>query len=121
VTDRDGNRLDKRALKIERKRSDIQTDSRGINQFRVQFPRQMVTGMNDSWGINLISGQLPEVARISVFDRSGQRLFYTEDAGPVRWRNVRLGKEMPVGLLHLDSGIQRDPGGRVPEEESLTR
>jgi gliding motility-associated-like protein len=87
VTDRDGNTLDK-FFEIERKRSDI-NDVEIFNSFTPNGD-----GINDSWGvpdIRYYSG-----ARIQVFDRSGQRLFYTEDPD-VRWDGMFQGKEMPVG------------------------
>lgn len=34
--------------------------------------------------------------RVQVFDRNGERLFYTEDAD-TRWDGTYKGKEMPVG------------------------
>jgi gliding motility-associated-like protein len=87
VTDRDGNTLDK-FFEIERKRSDI-NDIEIFNSFTPNGD-----GINDSWGvpdIRYYSG-----ARIQLFDRSGQRLFYTEDPD-VRWDGMFEGKEMPVG------------------------
>jgi gliding motility-associated-like protein len=87
VTDRDGNTLDK-FFEIERKRSDIND----IEVFSSFTPNG--DGINDSWGVPDI--RYYRGARIQVFDRSGQRLFYTEDPD-VRWDGMFEGKEMPVG------------------------
>jgi gliding motility-associated-like protein len=51
-------------------------------------------GKNDTWGV-------PELryyrgARVQVFERSGERVFYTEDPD-VRWDGRYNGKELPVG------------------------
>jgi gliding motility-associated-like protein len=87
VTDRDGNTLDK-FFEIERKRTDIND----IEVFGSFTPNG--DGINDSWGVPAI--RYYRGARIQVFDRSGQRLFYTEDPD-VRWDGMFEGKEMPVG------------------------
>ncbi|WP_188444662.1 T9SS type B sorting domain-containing protein, partial [Belliella aquatica] len=54
-------------------------------------------GINDNWGV-------PEIryytgARVQVFERSGKRLFYTEDPDQ-RWDGIFEGKEMPVGSYY---------------------
>jgi gliding motility-associated-like protein len=87
VTDRDGNTLDK-FFEIERKRTDI-NDIEVFSSFTPNGDR-----INDSWGVPAI--RYYRGARIQVFDRSGQRLFYTEDPD-VRWDGMFEGKEMPVG------------------------
>jgi len=51
-------------------------------------------GMNERWGVPGI--RFYEGARISVYDRGGLRLFYTENPD-VRWDGTFEGKEMPVG------------------------
>ena len=51
-------------------------------------------GINDTWGVPGI--RFYEGARISVYDRGGLRLFYTENPD-VRWDGTFEGKEMPVG------------------------
>jgi gliding motility-associated-like protein len=49
---------------------------------------------NDNWGVPGI--RFYEGARISVYDRGGFRLFYTENPD-IRWDGTYEGKEMPVG------------------------
>jgi gliding motility-associated-like protein len=51
-------------------------------------------GINDTWGVPGI--RFYEGARISVYDRGGSRLFYTENPD-IRWNGSYQGKEMPVG------------------------
>jgi gliding motility-associated-like protein len=87
VTDRDGNTLDK-FFEIERKRTEI-SDIEVFSSFTPNGDR-----INDTWGVPDI--RYYRGARIQVFDRSGQRLFYTEDPD-VRWDGMFEGKEMPVG------------------------
>ncbi len=87
VTDRDGNTLDK-FFEISRIRQDINE----IEVFNAFTPDG--DGINDTWGI-------PEIrfyrgARVQVFERSGERVFYTEDPD-VRWDGTYKGKELPVG------------------------
>ncbi|WP_026955534.1 MBG domain-containing protein [Algoriphagus vanfongensis] len=54
-------------------------------------------GVNDSWGVPAL--RYYQGVRIQVFDRGGQRLFYTEDAD-VRWDGRSEGREMPVGAYY---------------------
>jgi len=49
---------------------------------------------NETWGVPGI--RFYEGARISVYDRGGSRLFYTENPD-IRWDGTFEGKEMPVG------------------------
>jgi gliding motility-associated-like protein len=87
VTDRDGNTLDK-FFTINRTRPAF--DSLTIyNTFTPNADR-----FNDTWGVPEI--RFYEGARISVYDRGGSRLFYTENPD-VRWDGTYEGKEMPVG------------------------
>jgi gliding motility-associated-like protein len=73
-----------------------------IKRTRPDFDALMVTnsfspngdGVNDNWGVPGI--RFYEGARISVYDRGGLRLFYTENPD-VRWDGTFEGKEMPVG------------------------
>ncbi|MBS4040890.1 MAG: gliding motility-associated C-terminal domain-containing protein [Flavobacteriales bacterium] len=51
-------------------------------------------GINDTWGIPDL--QYFQGGRVQVFDRSGQRIFYTESPAD-RWDGTFEGKEMPVG------------------------
>jgi gliding motility-associated-like protein len=51
-------------------------------------------GINDAWGVSEL--RYFKGPRIQVFDRDGQRLFYTEDADQ-KWDGTFEGKELPVG------------------------
>ena len=90
VTDRDGNTLDK-FFDITRTRKDfsslIITNTFSPNRDR----------FNDTWGVPEI--RFYEGARISVYDRGGLRLFYTENPD-IRWEGTFEGKEMPVGTYY---------------------
>ena len=90
VTDRDGNTLDK-FFDIKRTRKDfsslIITNTFSPNRDR----------FNDTWGVPEI--RFYEGARISVYDRGGLRLFYTENPD-IRWDGTFEGKEMPVGTYY---------------------
>jgi gliding motility-associated-like protein len=87
VTDRDGNTLDKFFE---------------INRTRPDFSSLIITnafspngdGTNEGWGV--LGIRFYEGARISVYDRGGSRLFYTENPD-IRWDGTYDGKEMPVG------------------------
>jgi gliding motility-associated-like protein len=90
VTDRDFNTLD-RVFEITRLRKRVE-DIEIYNTFTPEGD-----GINDNWGV-------PEVryyrgARIQVFERSGKRVFYTEDAD-IRWDGTYNGKDMPVGSYY---------------------
>ena len=87
VLDRDGNTLDK-FFEITRTR--LAFDTLTIyNTFTPNADR-----FNDTWGVPEI--RFYEGARISVYDRGGSRLFYTENPD-IRWNGSYQGKEMPVG------------------------
>lgn len=90
VTDRDGNTLDK-FFDITRTRKDfsslIITNTFSPNRDR----------FNDTWGVPEV--RFYEGARISVYDRGGLRLFYTENPD-IRWDGTFEGKEMPVGTYY---------------------
>ena len=87
VLDRKGNNVTK-FFEIKRTRPDfnalIVTNSFSPNG----------DGANDNWGVPGI--RFYEGARISVYDRGGSRLFYTENPD-IRWDGTYEGKEMPVG------------------------
>jgi gliding motility-associated-like protein len=90
VTDRDGNTLDK-FFTINRTRQDFNAITI-YNTFTPNGDR-----FNDTWGV-------PEVrfyneARISVYEKGGARVFYTENPD-VRWDGTYNGKEMPVGSYY---------------------
>ena len=52
---------------------------------------------NDNWGVPEI--RFYEGARISVYERGGIRVFYTENPD-IRWDGTYNGKEMPVGSYY---------------------
>lgn len=87
VKDRKGNSVEK-FFEIKRMRPDffslVVTNSFSPNG----------DGVNDSWGIPGI--RFFEGARISVYDRGGSRLFYTENPD-IRWDGSFEGKQMPIG------------------------
>ena len=87
VTDRDGNTLDK-FFTINRTRLDFNA----VTIYNTYSP----TGdrYNDTWGVPEL--RFYEGVRISVYDRGGLRLFYTENPD-IRWDGTYNGKEMPVG------------------------
>ncbi|WP_157963337.1 T9SS type B sorting domain-containing protein, partial [Algoriphagus litoralis] len=51
-------------------------------------------GINDTWGVPAL--RYLRGARVQVFDRGGQRMFYSEDVDQT-WDGTFEGKEMPVG------------------------
>jgi gliding motility-associated-like protein len=73
-----------------------------IKRTRPDFSSLIVTntfspngdGFNDSWGVPGI--RFYEGARISVYDRVGTRMFYTESPD-VAWDGTFDGKQLPVG------------------------
>ena len=90
VTDRDGNTLDK-FFEINRTRPDFSTITI-YNTFTPNGDRY-----NDTWGVPEI--RFYEGARISVYERGGTRVFYTENPD-IRWDGTYNGKEMPVGSYY---------------------
>jgi gliding motility-associated-like protein len=90
VTDRDGNTLDK-FFEIKRTRLDFSSLTIN-NSYTPNGDR-----FNDTWGVPEI--RFYEGARISVYDRGGSRLFYTENPD-IRWDGTYNGKEMPVGTYY---------------------
>ena len=90
VTDRDGNTLDK-FFTINRTRLDF--SSLAItNTFTPNGDR-----FNDTWGLPEV--RFYEGVRISVYDRGGSRLFYTENPD-VRWDGTYKDRELPVGAYY---------------------
>jgi gliding motility-associated-like protein len=87
VTDRDGNTLDK-FFTITRTRPEFSSVTI-YNTFTPNGDR-----FNDTWGVQEI--RFYEGARISVYERGGGRVFYTENPD-IRWDGTYNGKEMPVG------------------------
>ena len=102
VTDRDGNILDK-LLEITRTRPSI-ADIVIYNTFTPNGD-----GVNDTWGVPDIRSYLG--ARVQVFERSGVRVFYTEDPD-VRWDGTYKGKEVPVGTYYWVIEIKENLGTR---------
>jgi gliding motility-associated-like protein len=90
VTDRDGNTLDK-FFTITRTRPDFNAVTI-YNTFTPNGDR-----FNDTWGAPEL--RFYEGVRISVYDRGGARLFYTENPD-VRWDGTYEGKELPIGSYY---------------------
>jgi gliding motility-associated-like protein len=90
VTDRDGNTLDK-FFEIKRTRPDFST----VTIFNTFTPN--ADRFNDTWGVPEV--RFYEGVRISVYERGGGRMFYTENPD-VRWDGTYDGKEMPVGTYY---------------------
>jgi len=90
VTDRDGNTLDK-MFTIERTRKSVGS----IEVFNTFSPNG--DGDNDTWGVPDL--RYYQGTRIQVFERSGKRVFYTENAD-VRWDGSYKGIELPVGTYY---------------------
>jgi gliding motility-associated-like protein len=90
VTDRDGNTLDK-FFEIKRTRPDFSSVTI-FNTFTPNGDR-----FNDTWGVPEV--RFYEGVRISVYERGGTRLFYTENPD-IRWDGRYNGKEMPVGSYY---------------------
>ena len=90
VTDRDGNTLDK-FFEITRTRPDFSAITI-YNTFTPNGDR-----FNETWGVPEV--RFYEGARISVYERGGARVFYTENPD-VRWDGTYNGKEMPVGSYY---------------------
>jgi gliding motility-associated-like protein len=90
VTDRDCNGLD-RELELERERTGLQ-EVTIHNSFTPNGD-----GLNDTWGINEL--RFHTGVRISVFERSGKRVFYTEEPD-VRWDGTFEGSDVPVGTYY---------------------
>ncbi|GAB2607857.1 hypothetical protein GCM10026987_02060 [Belliella aquatica] len=90
VTDRDFNTLDK-VFEITRNRVHVSE----IEIYNTFSPNR--DGKNDTWGV-------PELryyreVRIQVFDRGGERMFYTENPD-IRWDGTLNGKELPIGTYY---------------------
>jgi gliding motility-associated-like protein len=90
VTDRDGNTLDK-VFDVQRIRPSMD-ELKIYNTFTPNGDR-----INDTWGVPEV--RFYEGARIQVFERSGERVFYTEDPDE-RWDGSYKGKELPVGTYY---------------------
>lgn len=89
VTDRDGNTVDK-VFEISRTRAELSSLT-----IPNTFTPGGVDGLNDTWGMPEL--RFYEGTRISVYDRWGDLLFYTENPD-LRWDGTHEGKEMAVGV-----------------------
>jgi gliding motility-associated-like protein len=88
LTDRDGNQLDE-TFEITRLRNDLKE----IPIYNNFTPNQ--DGTNDTWGVSGLREY--KGVRIQVFERSGNRVFYTEDPD-IRWDGTtNTGKKLSVG------------------------
>jgi gliding motility-associated-like protein len=90
VEDRDGNVI-QRDFMIHRGRTDLSE----LEIFNTFTPNG--DGVNDTWGVPDL--RYYQGVRVQVFDRSGERIFYTEDAD-TRWDGTYQGKEVPVGTYY---------------------
>ncbi|MFD2036956.1 MBG domain-containing protein [Belliella marina] len=90
VTDRDGNVME-RSFTILRDRKDISE----ITVFNTFSPNG--DGVNDTWGVPDLKYYVG--GRVQVFDKGGERLFYTESPEE-RWDGTHNGKQMPVGTYY---------------------
>ena len=90
VLDRDGNTIEK-FFEITRTRPSL-NEVIIYNTFTPNGDR-----FNDNWGVPEI--RFYEGARISVYERGGIRVFYTENPD-IRWDGTYNGKEMPVGSYY---------------------
>ncbi len=89
ITDRDGNTIDK-FFEISRTRAELSSLT-----IPNSFTPGAVDGFNDTWGMPEL--RFYEGTLISVYDRWGDLLFYTENPD-LRWDGNHKGKEMPVGV-----------------------
>jgi gliding motility-associated-like protein len=87
VTDREGNELVK-TFEITRNRLSVES----IEVYNTFTPNG--DGSNDTWGVPDL--QFYSGGRVMVFERSGNRVFYTENPSE-RWDGTFRGKELPVG------------------------
>jgi gliding motility-associated-like protein len=90
VTDRDFNSLDK-VFTIERSRKSVAS----IEVFNAFTPDG--DGKNDTWGVPDL--RYYRDVRIQVFNRGGERMFYTENPD-IRWDGTHKGKELPIGTYY---------------------
>ncbi|GGC52927.1 MBG domain-containing protein [Belliella aquatica] len=90
VTDKDLNTLDK-VFTIERIRKTISN----IEVFNSFTPNN--DGVNDTWGLQDL--RYYSGVRIQIFDKGGERMFYTENPDFL-WDGTINGKELPVGTYY---------------------
>lgn len=87
VRDRDGNTLDK-FFEITRTRPEF-ASLEIANSFSPNLD-----GINETWGVPDL--RVFQGVRIQIFDRGGDRLFYTENPD-IRWDGTHKGKTLPIG------------------------
>jgi gliding motility-associated-like protein len=97
VIDRDGNKIE-RTFDLEKKAIPV-LETEIFNTFSPNGD-----GINDTWGIPQLPGS--SGVRIQVFDRGGERVFYTEDPNG-RWDGTFQGKSMPVGTYFWTLDIRQ--------------
>ncbi|PRY82926.1 MBG domain-containing protein, partial [Mongoliibacter ruber] len=90
VVDRDGNIIEKE-FTIFRTRPSVDN----IEVFNSFTPNG--DGINDTWGVEEL--RFYTGSSVQVFERSGKRVFYTEDPD-VRWDGTFQGRELPVGTYY---------------------
>ncbi|WP_188444326.1 gliding motility-associated C-terminal domain-containing protein, partial [Belliella aquatica] len=90
VQDRDGNILEKE-FTIVRNRTSVSN----IEIFNSFTPNG--DNVNETWGVEEL--RFYKVVRIQVFDRGGERVFYTVNPD-IRWDGTLNGKELPIGTYY---------------------
>nr|MBI1229543.1 T9SS type B sorting domain-containing protein [Cytophagales bacterium] len=90
AVDRDGNMLEKE-FTITRNRTSVNT----IEIFNTFTPNG--DNVNDTWGVDEL--RFYQNVRIQVFERSGKRVFYTENPD-VRWDGMFDGIDLPVATYY---------------------
>jgi len=90
VTDRDGNTII-RIFEVIRQRQDVE-DFKIINTFTPDGD-----GINDTWGVEEL--RFYSGVRVSVYERSGQRMFYTENP-EVHWDGTYMNRELAQGTYY---------------------
>ena len=90
VSDRDGNTQEK-FFEIQRSRP-LYSSLIIYNTFSPNGD-----GVNEAWSVSEL--KFYQGVRIQIFDRGGQRVFYTEQAAQ-GWDGTHLGKELPVGTYY---------------------
>lgn len=90
VIDRDGNTLEK-FFEIQRSRPLYST----LTIYNTFSPNG--DGINETWSVPEL--KFYQGVRIQIFDRGGQRVFYTEQAAQ-GWDGTHLGHELPIGTYY---------------------
>ena len=90
VTDRDLNTVDK-LFEIKRVRPTIAE----LEVFNTFSPDE--DGLNDTWGVPSL--RYFQGVRIQIFDRGGERVFYTENPD-IKWDGIFNNQPAPIGTYH---------------------